>query len=90
MAGAYPTARLQFASFPLWTGLGGFLALTCSIPAVITGHLALGKIARSGGATSGRRVALTGVIMGYVEIATPLLCTVIFIVLAIAMARTGG
>jgi hypothetical protein len=40
-----------------------------AIPAVICGHLALGRIQRSGGSLGGRGLALAGLITGYVGIA---------------------
>lgn len=88
-AGAFTSTQEQAAMVPLFTGVGGFIALLASIPAVVTGHIGLGRINRSGGAVSGRGAALTGVILGYCEIAIPLLCTVIFIALAVAAANGG-
>jgi hypothetical protein len=69
--------------YPFWGGIGGLLALACSIPAVITGHLGLSRISRSGGAVTGRPAALAGVIAGYAEIATPIICLIVFVALAL-------
>ncbi|TFD73181.1 DUF4190 domain-containing protein [Cryobacterium fucosi] len=55
-----------------------------SLVAVITGHIALGQIKQRGEA--GRGLALAGLIIGYVGIAT----TALFVVLAIAFAATFG
>jgi uncharacterized protein DUF4190 len=66
------------------TGVASLIALVCSVPAVITGHIAMGRIRQSGGALSGRRAAITGLILGYIEIATPIICLVLFIIVAIA------
>jgi competence protein ComGC len=53
--------------------LGLVLLLFCvgplfAIPAVICGHIAYGRIKRSGGALSGQGLALAGLITGYVTI----------------------
>ena len=45
--------------------LGVFTVGILSIPAVITGHLALGKINRSAGTLSGKGAATAGLITGY-------------------------
>ncbi len=55
-----------------------------SLVAVITGHIALGQIKQRGEA--GRALALAGLIIGYVGIAT----TALFLVLAVAFAATFG
>jgi hypothetical protein len=41
------------------------LGLLAGIPAIICGHMARGRIARSGGALGGSGLALAGLIMGY-------------------------
>ncbi len=43
-----------------------FLGPLTGIPAVITGHMALGRIKKSGGALQGHGMALAGLILGYV------------------------
>ena len=54
------------ASF-FWFGwLGSFLA-------VIFGHVALGQINRSGGRQQGAGLAITGLVLGYLELAALLL-----------------
>lgn len=47
-----------------------------SIPAVIMGHMALSKIARSGGAQGGRGIAIAGIILGWVGTALLVLLVV--------------
>ena len=74
----------QIAVLPFTIGLAGLVALALSIPAVVTGHIALSKIKRAEGALGGRRAALTGLIMGYCEIAVPVLCLIIFVALVAA------
>ena len=54
-----------------------------SIPAVIMGHIALGKIKRSHGAQGGRGVAIGGIILGWAGIGLLLL-----VVIAIVAARS--
>lgn len=46
--------------------LGFFTCLFTGIPAIITGHLAQSKIKKSEGAMGGKKMALTGTILGYV------------------------
>lgn len=62
-----PAASSGLATVSLICGIGSviFGPLT-GIPAVITGHIALGKIKKSGGVLQGRGLAITGLILGYV------------------------
>ena len=60
------TSGLAIGSFIC--GLGLCLGLFAGLPAIIMGHVALGKIGRSGGALGGKGLALTGVILGYLSI----------------------
>ena len=53
--------------------ISGVFICIGSIPAVIMGHLALGRIARSNGAKGGRGIAIAGVILGWVGTALLLL-----------------
>lgn len=52
--------------------LGFLLAFLTGIPAIITGHMALGKIKRSGGTIGGTGIATTGLVLGYVTTAMTL------------------
>lgn len=56
----------------------------CSIAAVITGHLALNQIKRTG--ETGRGLAIAGLVLGYLGIAT----TVVAVILAVLFAATLG
>jgi hypothetical protein len=48
-----------------------------AIPAVICGHISLGRIKRSAGALAGEGMAITGLVLGYVSIAIlPLLAAI--------------
>ena len=58
--------------------LGFVLAFLAGIPAIITGHMALGKIKRSGGTIGGSGIATTGLVLGYVTTAL----TVVWLALA--------
>jgi uncharacterized membrane protein len=53
-----------------------------SLAAIVTGHLALGQIKRTG--ERGRGLALAGLILGYAGIVFGILAFVLFVVLAIA------
>jgi hypothetical protein len=50
-------------------GLLGFCAGITSLPAVICSHLSLRAIRRSGGELSGRGMAITGLVLGYLGLA---------------------
>ena len=68
-------------------GLFVFGPLT-GIPAVITGHIALSKIKKSGGIIHGRGMAIAGLILGYISIVLTLL--LIIILIDIAIDRCGN
>ena len=79
MAVAPPTHRKTsgLAVGSLICGLGGLVLcplagllgfLLAGLPAIIMGHIALGKIGRSGGALGGKGLAITGMILGYLSI----------------------
>ena len=79
----------QMLSYPATSGLA-IASMICGIlvifswgitglPAVICGHLARGKIKRSGGTLEGNGFALTGLILGYIGLVLfPLLIAAIF------------
>lgn len=67
-----PTPAIAFCSVIL-----GILSFTCgsiftAIPAVICGHIARGRIRRSGDSLGGRKIANAGLILGYAAIALSL------------------
>ena len=59
------------------------LGLLAAIPAVITGHLALGKIKRAAGALAGRGLALAGLILGYTSIVVQIAAIVLFLAILV-------
>ena len=71
LAGIAPAqpAAARTSSLAIWSLVLGILALLLAgltaIPAVICGHLALGKIKRSGGTQSGGGLAIAGLVTGY-------------------------
>jgi hypothetical protein len=84
----------QFSSSPrtsataIWSLVLGILGFLCfsfvtGIPAVICGHIAQGKIKRSGGALTGSGLAIAGLVTGYISIAMAIF--VIPMLLAIAI-----
>jgi protein-disulfide isomerase len=79
-AGAYPTAP-KTNTLSIVSLVTGFF---CGLAAVITGHLALGQIRRTGEA--GRGLAIAGLVLGYLGLAL----TALGIVLAIVFAATIG
>jgi hypothetical protein len=61
------------SALAIWSLVLGILSLTlCSLfaglPAVICGHMASGRIKRSGGLLTGRGLAVAGLITGYISI----------------------
>jgi hypothetical protein len=56
-----------------------FLPFLAAIAAVITGHMAMAEINRSNGVITGKGMAITGLVMGYIQI----VCLFIFILLLI-------
>ena len=70
-------------------GICGFiLGPLIGIPALITGHIALSKIKKSGGIIHGRGMAIAGLILGYISIVLTLL--LIIILIDIAIDRCGN
>ncbi|MES2920485.1 MAG: DUF4190 domain-containing protein [Verrucomicrobiota bacterium] len=66
--GTHPSAA-RTSGLAIWSLVLGILALfsagLTAIPAVICGHLALGRIKRSAGAQSGGGLAIAGLVTGY-------------------------
>lgn len=63
-AGRYGTAGVAIASIVL--GILSFVLLAVTaIPAIICGHKALDRIRRTGGAVSGKGIAIVGLTLGY-------------------------
>jgi len=78
-----PPPRSGFALASLLLGIGSFFTwIITGIPAIICGHIAIGKIHQSGGQLGGKGMAITGLVMGYVTI--PL----IFIIAVLAAMAT--
>lgn len=63
------------------------VGLLAAIPAVITGHLALGRIKRSAGALAGRGLAIAGLILGYTSIVAMIAVIVLFFTLVVPMIK---
>jgi prepilin-type processing-associated H-X9-DG protein len=59
------------------------VGLLAAIPAVITGHMALGRIKRSAGALGGRGMAIAGLILGYISIVATVVLLVLFFALLV-------
>jgi competence protein ComGC len=66
------TEAIKNSTLAIWSLVLGILSiLTCGfgiflgVPAIICGHIALGKIKESGGMLAGRGMAIAGLIMGY-------------------------
>jgi hypothetical protein len=60
-----PPRTTPLAIWSLVLGIMSFLCFVVGIPAVVCGHLALGRIKRSGGTEGGRGLAIAGLITGY-------------------------
>ena len=79
------TCCLAIVSFVL--GIAGWLGLWLlgSIPAVICGHMAIGRIKRSSGKLGGRGLAMAGLIVGYANIAVIIMFLLVCLVYGIPM-----
>jgi len=72
-----PVPQQKTSDLAVWSLTLGVISLTCcfvcsiltAIPAVICGHKALSRIDNSGGAVSGKGLAIAGLITGYIGIA---------------------
>ncbi len=64
--------------------LGILFGFVAGIPAIITGHMALGRIKENPALESSRGQAMAGLIMGYIFSGIALLCTIGFIALIVA------
>lgn len=83
---ASPSSKLPLTS--LICGLIGFLTGPLGgIPAIITGHLALNRIKRSGDAIQGKGLAIAGLILGYF---TTFLLGFVLILAAAGIAAGNG
>jgi len=87
---ATPTSAPQAktSGLAIWSLVLGILSLTCfyiltAIPAVICGHVAKSRIARSAGALTGDGLALAGLITGYIGIALSLFVLPLLLAIAI-------
>jgi Domain of unknown function (DUF1707)/Domain of unknown function (DUF4190) len=67
----------QLAVASLILGILGFFTGITAIPAVITGHLALGRIKRA--RTDGHGMAIAGLVMGYIQIAIGIVIVLVVI-----------
>ena len=61
------TSSLAITSLVLGC-LSVLFGVLTGLPAVITGHIALGKIKRSAGTVGGRGLAVGGLVLGYIGI----------------------
>ena len=66
MSSATESAKSGLAITSMVLGISAFLCGVTAIPAVICGHIALGKIKKSHGAISGRGFAIAGLVTGYI------------------------
>jgi type II secretory pathway pseudopilin PulG len=84
-----PNDGLAVAS--LCCGIGSVVCLGAlsGVPAIICGHMARGKIARSGGTLGGAGLALAGLIMGYVSVVLTVIA-VIFLMAAVSVPAFVG
>jgi hypothetical protein len=77
-----PYSPVQEPSYNVLAIVSFISAFFVSLVAVITGHMALGQIKRTG--EKGRGLALAGLIIGYVGIASGIIAVIVFVVMAIA------
>lgn len=80
-----PVPQSKISALAIWSLVLGILSVTCfsifsAIPGVICGHKALSQINNSGGALSGRSLAIAGLTISYIGIALAVLCIVLVVV----------
>jgi type II secretory pathway pseudopilin PulG len=63
-----PAENSGLALASMILGISGFLCGVTAIPAIICGHIALGKIKQSQGRIAGNGFAITGLITGYISL----------------------
>ena len=83
-AGEYgtPVQNCDTALFSLVAGVLSYVVFffVGAVASVILGHVALGQIHRSGGRLGGRWMALTGLILGYIQVVGLLLLVLLLVV----------
>lgn len=80
-------ASCGLAKVSLLCGICGvFLGPLTGIPAIITGHMSLAKIRKSGGILQGNGLAIAGLILGYIFTAV----TVVFLILSMVGYAVGN
>jgi len=72
-----PAPRNTLALITLILGIAGFFTGITGLAAVVTGHISLSQIKKSG--EEGRGLALTGLILGYVTVGLAVLAVVFFL-----------
>lgn len=80
-----PVPQSKTSKLAVWCLVLGILSLACfsifsAIPGVICGHKALSQINNSGGALSGRSLAIAGLTISYIGIALAVLCIILVVV----------
>lgn len=83
-----PMPKKQTPGIAIASLVCGILSWVCvgllaAIPAVITGHMALGRIKRSAGTLAGRGMAIAGLILGYTSIVAMTVLLILFFTLAV-------
>ena len=73
-----PAPRNTLALITLILGIAGFFTGITGLAAIVTGHISLGQIKKSG--EEGRGLALTGLILGYVTVGLTILAVLFFVV----------
>lgn len=88
----YAVAPTGYAVAPQRTNVLAIISLVAaffiSLAAVITGHIALSQIKRTG--ENGRGLAIAGLVLGYIGIAGGIIAIVIMVLLGLATASLGS
>jgi hypothetical protein len=85
---AQPSSPVETCKLATWSLILGILSFVCcgpvtAIPAVICGHMALGRIRSSGGALVGEGLAIGGLVVGYIGIVFGILAVILGIAVAV-------
>lgn len=88
-----PTARTSNAAVvSLVAGIVAWLAVPIigSLVAIVAGHYALDRIRESGGLLTGRRMALAGLALGWIQVAVIAIGFAVWLVMLLFAGAVGG
>jgi hypothetical protein len=85
-----PTSTLAIVSLAAGVAAYVFIPIIGAVIAVITGHMAIREIDRSGGRLEGRTLAVIGLVLGYIHLAIDVLVLLLFVFFGVAWCGCFG